>query len=163
MPISASYTWSETKDLLHLQIPLKGVSPKAVDIVAARTVLKVSFVPYLIDLDLAGYIDDDKSRAVFKDGVLHIHLIKELQIYWNQLLFDGEDKERKERRRISLQQRSRRIQNQVEQVKETKLKEERKTLRDQVCFKNHYYLQIISSTSIHFVQLHLNLFIKYYD
>jgi hypothetical protein len=32
MPISGTYEWSEKKDQLILQIPLKGVNPSKVDI-----------------------------------------------------------------------------------------------------------------------------------
>lgn len=134
MPITGSYTWRETPEAFHVQVPLKGTSPKKVDVFVAETVLKISYLPYLIDLDLKGSVDDKKSRAVFEKGVLKILLVKKERddVLWNTLVYEGSAEEKKERRLRSIEERSKRIQRQTENVKDVKRQQERNTLRNQV-------------------------------
>ena len=57
MPLTGQYTFAETESALTITIPLKGVSPKKVDIFCAGDLLKVNFAPYLIDVLLLKQID----------------------------------------------------------------------------------------------------------
>ena len=57
MPVTGQYTFTETDLSLNVEIPLKGVSPKKVDIFCAEGMLKVNFAPYLIDILLHKRID----------------------------------------------------------------------------------------------------------
>ena len=80
MPLAGEYTWRETEKQLILTIPLKGTSPKSVDVFGARRralarallshdalaraaaelILKVSFPPYLVNLDLFDAVDENR-------------------------------------------------------------------------------------------------------
>ena len=57
MPLTGQYTFAETESALTIAIPLKGVSPKKVDIFCAEGLLKVNYAPYLIDILLLKKID----------------------------------------------------------------------------------------------------------
>ena len=97
MPISGEYTWIEADGHVEVKIPLKGVSPKKVDVFTASTILKVSYAPYQIDLNLHQEINEDDSKAVLKNGTLTIRLAKKIRQPWNQLCFEGTKDETKHR------------------------------------------------------------------
>lgn len=85
MPVTGQYTWSEKSDVLVVKIPLKGVSPKTVDIFCTENILKVNYAPFLIDILLHGTIDPNHHRASVKDGVLDIKLYKQIRGVWGQI------------------------------------------------------------------------------
>ena len=85
MPISGTYEWTERKDQLKIKIPLKGVSPKLVDIFVTPTLLKVNFAPYLVEILLKYEVDAIKHKATVKDNVLNIILFKKIIGKWNVL------------------------------------------------------------------------------
>ncbi|KAL7544394.1 hypothetical protein ACHAWF_007776 [Thalassiosira exigua] len=129
MPLSGEYAWSEADDHIVVQIPLKGVSPKKVDVFTASTILKVSYAPFLLDLNLLGEIDEDRSRAVLKNGTLRICLFKRDIRSWGQLCFEGSKELVKQRRQRSLKERDDRVRKQMEKVASKKVEEERMVLR----------------------------------
>ena len=135
MPISGKYRWTETENQIRVFVPLNGINIKAVDISTSSTSLKVSYSPHLIDLDLAGCIDEQKSRAIFDQKQLKLFLSKADKGLWGKLLFEGNKEEKKERRRKSMVDRRKRIEAQTTKFKDTKISEARKTLRDQVRFR----------------------------
>lgn len=135
MPLSSEYTWSETTDAVTISIPLKGVSPKAVDISTTSNILKVNYKPYLLDLNLFQDISEDKSKAVFKDGVLNISLIKKEFQLWGQLCFIGSKSEIAVRREASFKLRDARNQQQREITAARKVDEERLMLREQMALE----------------------------
>ena len=51
MPINGEYTWSETTDKIEISIPLKGVSVKKVDVFTTSKQLKISYSPFLLDVN----------------------------------------------------------------------------------------------------------------
>lgn len=63
MPVSGQYTFTETPLSLNVAIPLKGVSPKKVDIFCGESLLKVNFAPYLIDVLLHKRIDPKRHTG----------------------------------------------------------------------------------------------------
>ena len=79
MPLKGGYTWYEKSDHLKIQVPLKGVSPKTVDIFVTAESLKVNYSPFIIDILLSGRVDPTKQKAVFRDGTLIITLMKEMK------------------------------------------------------------------------------------
>ena len=129
MPVSGTFTWSESNDYLEVVIPLKGVSPKKVDVFTGPTILKVSYSPFLLDLDLYEEIDDEKSRAVLKDGTLKIRLAKKEPQLWGQVCFDGSREEIKQRRQQAYKKREENVQRQMEKAAAKKVDEERMTFR----------------------------------
>lgn len=137
MPVTADYTYSETTSHIEVVIPLKGVTPKKVDIFTASTILKVSFPPFLLDLDLSYPIDVEKSKAVLKDGTLKIRLSKkhDQQQLWGHLCFEGTKGEIKQRRQLAFKEREEKIKNQMEKVASKKLEEER------MVFRQHMHLE----------------------
>ena len=59
MPIAGEYSWKETSTHCHVRVLLRGANPKAVDVYASDTYVKISYAPRLIELDLVQEIDDD--------------------------------------------------------------------------------------------------------
>lgn len=93
MPVAAEYTFSEKKEKVVVHIPLKGTSPKTVDIFVTEKTLKVNFSPYLVDLVLKGEVDSVKHKATVKDGVLVVTLLKkEPNAVWGELVSSIQDK-----------------------------------------------------------------------
>ena len=136
MPIAGQYTWSETDSHIEIAIPLKGVSIKKVDVFTASNILKVSFAPFLLDLNLYKEIDEENSRAVFKNGTLKICLSKkESGTLWNQLCFEGTKEEVQQRREMALTERSERVKKQMENAAAKKVEEER------MVFQQHMALE----------------------
>ena len=105
MPLNGVYEWSEKNDSLTLTIPLKGVSPSIVDIVATVATLKINYSPYIIDLVLNGHIDHNQHKAKVKDGKL-IVTVKKINIgKWGELIRnDLSQQEKKVVKDESLQQ-----------------------------------------------------------
>ena len=85
MPIKGEYTWTEKSDCLVVRVPLKGVSPKKVDIFCTENILKVNFVPYLVDILLHASVDSLKHKAIVKEGYLEIKLLKKVPGLWGVL------------------------------------------------------------------------------
>ena len=135
MPVSGEYTWSEADGHVEVEIPLKGVSPKKVDVFTASTILKVSYAPYLIDLNLYQEINEDDSKAVLKNGTLTIRLAKKIHQPWNQLCFEGTKDEIKHRRREASKQRDEKVKRQMEMATSKKVEEER------MVFQQHMALE----------------------
>ena len=136
MPIAGQYTWSETGSHIEIVIPLKGISHKKVDVFTASNILKVSFAPFMLDLNLYKEIDEENSRAVFKNGTLKICLSKkESGTLWNQLCFEGTKEEVQQRREKALIERSERVKKQMENAAAKKVEEER------MVFQQHMALE----------------------
>lgn len=137
MPISGEYTWTETIDAINVLIPLKGVSPKKVDVFTASTILKVAYSPFLIDLDLYNELELEKCRAILKDGTLIVHLAKKdgQHELWGQLCFEGTADEIKHRRDKALHDQQEKVMRQMEKVAAKKVEEER------MVFQQHMELE----------------------
>lgn len=135
MPLTGTYNFSQTVCDITLCIPLKGTPPRALDVLLTRNTLRVSYLPFLIDLNLAHDVDDVNSKAVLKDGVLTITLIKLEDKIWDNLLYEGEDIAK--RRAKALSDRTERVQRQHQQVQNRKVEEERMTLRGQVALEEN--------------------------
>ncbi len=133
MPISVKYSWEETQDHVTLKIPFRGQSTKKVNLFVADSILKVSYHPYLLDINLFRRIKSSTCRALLNDdGNLIIHAEKEVQGLWQTLVFEGSKEEICARRKDSLQRREEEIQQQHENARSKKLEEERMAVRMQV-------------------------------
>eukprot|EP00953_Heterococcus_sp_UTEX-ZZ885_P009246 5468-Heterococcus_DN1.PRE.2 len=136
MPISAAYTWTETADALQVCIPLKGSAPAKVDVFATDCVLKVSFPPYLVDIDLKGSIDETKSRANVKHGTLILRAPKAAghSGLWGAIAVSSEEprEQVKERRQQSIADKQKRDDALAERARIRKHEDERKVLRTQM-------------------------------
>ncbi len=129
MPVTGEFSWREFDDSIELTIPLKGVSPKCVDVFTAPSLLKVSYRPFLLDLTLLDEIDEDGSRAVLMNGELSICLKKRETRVWGQLCFEGTKDEIRQRRCESLKKRQVAVNRQMENVASKKAEEERMVFR----------------------------------
>ena len=94
MPVAGQFTWTEKSDHLVVKVPLKGVSPKNVDIFCTENILKVNYAPFLIDILLYAPIDPNQHRAKVKDGVLEIKLFKQTRGTWGQIDSELVDKDK---------------------------------------------------------------------
>lgn len=94
MPLTGLYTWTEKIDIVKIVIPLKGSSPKNVDIFVTSSTLKVNFSPYIVDILLFSTIDPLKHKATVKDGSLHVTIYKAAvsKGLWGELEIKTEDK-----------------------------------------------------------------------
>lgn len=63
MPITPKYQWRETDTDVEVVVELTGVSKSASDVFATDCMLKVNTPPYLLLLDLHGFVEDTKSAA----------------------------------------------------------------------------------------------------
>ena len=135
MPINGGYTWSETTDKIEISIPLKGVSVKKVDVFTTSNQLKVSYSPFLLDVNLFNDIDEDRSRAVLKNGTLKISLPKKEVELWNQLEFRGTKQEIQQRRAAALKEREDKVKLQDEQLAAKKVEEERRLTRQHMALE----------------------------
>ena len=145
MPLTPNYSWKETSTNIELSIPLKGTSISKVDIYLTNTTVKVSFLPYLLDFNLTDSIDEDKSKAIHKNGDLILNLTKIKDILWDEidimkkknevgkLIMAKKDIDK--RRNTSIEQRRKKEEELKDRVRKTKLKEERTALRNQVSAK----------------------------
>jgi len=70
MPLEGTYVWTEKKDLLKINIPLKGVSLSKVDIFD---------------------VDPIKHKASVKNGTLIITLFKKIQEIWGQIMNEADE------------------------------------------------------------------------
>ena len=137
MVLTGAYTWTETSEDIKLSIPLKGTSPKNTDVFVAETIVKVSYSPYLLDLNLAGNISDAESKAVFENGVLAVRLKKKAPGIWGKLLFDGSKIEREGRRYRAVRDKELRVREQHDLAKKRRQEEERMSLQKQVRARLH--------------------------
>jgi hypothetical protein len=134
MPLVGTYTWSETPDALEMVIPLKGASSKNTDVFLAETIVKVSYPPFLIDVNLLKSIEYNEGSAIRKDGTLYLQLMKkERGVIWGTLLFVGSSAEIAERRNKALQTRAAMVLDHHEAAKKKKWEEEKLGVRKQVC------------------------------
>mgnify|MGYP003385860461 CR=1 FL=1 len=91
MPLSGTYEWVDKVDSVNVIIPLKGVAPAKVDIVATKSTLKVNYSPYIIDVVLSGQIDPVQHKARVKNGSLTITLKKVVASKWDSFVNTSAD------------------------------------------------------------------------
>ena len=138
MPVSASYSWTQTKEWIELIVPLKGTSPKKLDVMLSESVVKISFLPHLLDLVLDLTVDVPGSRALRRNGSLHLFLKKKYaNITWEKLCFEGTRKEMQERRKKALHDLGEAARKNHELTKAKLLEEEKRALRQQVSFYSY--------------------------
>ena len=70
MPISPVYDWSESDDSVEVRVQLQGAASKATDVFATDCLLKINSAPYLLILDLFGFVEEKRTVAtITKEGV----------------------------------------------------------------------------------------------
>ena len=76
----AKYTWSQSEEAISIQVPLRNVLMKHVDIFYSDLLVKVSAqqVKFFLALDLMHEIEHRhaKNRAQLLDGRLELYLMK---------------------------------------------------------------------------------------
>jgi dyslexia susceptibility 1 candidate gene 1 protein len=134
MPLTGNYSWSETKDQIVVEVPLKGVSPTKVDILATSSTLKVNFSPYLIDIVLFKEIDPLRHKARVKNGVLYVILVKINSILWGTLGIEGDDEKERIRQEASTKQQA--LEEELsEKRKDRRVADERHSTRKQMALE----------------------------
>lgn len=86
MPLTGTYDWVDKGDTVNVVIPLKGVAPGKVDILATKSTLKVNYSPYIIDVVLSAQIDPVQHKARVKNGILTITLKKIVASKWDSFV-----------------------------------------------------------------------------
>ena len=133
MPLSGEYTWEEDLNLLVLKIPHKGSSRKKADIIVSDSYVKISYPPYLLELDLAREIKEEHAKAINEKDLLILRLQKAEEALWGNLLFDMDKETRLKRRKCSLDRHQKKVQSHHERAKLKRIEEERFSVRRQVC------------------------------
>ena len=105
MPLTGLYTWEETPRNIWVRIPLKGSSRTSLDIYETDNFLKISFSPYLTQIDLLEKVDYLQSSANIEDGVLIVKLHKVTSATWGTLEVSGTKAELRARREESIARR----------------------------------------------------------
>lgn len=76
MPLTPSYTWSETETSIHIEINNVSIKDQS-QIFCSDRVIKLNSAPYILVLDLNKAIDDDRSLAtVFHGRKVVLQLVK---------------------------------------------------------------------------------------
>lgn len=133
MVLRGEYTWKETSGSVQVSVGLRGVSTKSVDIFSSPSYVKISFAPYLIELDLLHDVNDSGAVARIKNGELTLSLPKAVAGKWGRLCVENmskteliarrsEARRKKEEAEISLS----------EERRVRKREEERQALRTQM-------------------------------
>ncbi len=145
MPVRGEYRWNETNDSLRIEIPLKGVSPKKVDIFVSTSVLKINYSPYLVEIFLLKEVDAVKHKATVKDGVLTITLMKKIPEHWGTLeisLAEYERDQKKEhllkKKQEALEQRTALEQKLAAEATDRKITEERHAVKQQMALDEEF-------------------------
>eukprot|EP00128_Syssomonas_multiformis_P008035 Colp12_sorted_trinity150504_noHs@2470 len=100
MPILVKdFTWDESEEEVFLSVPLKGVKANKVDIYSCDAYVKISFPPFLFEVDFYKEIDELKSNATLGNGCVQFVFKKKDQVLWKQLKSDETPETLKERRR----------------------------------------------------------------
>ena len=126
MPLSGTFTSSQTVDGLKFKIPLKGVSPTSVDILATPRYIKINYAPYLLHIDLYGDVDESTGIARVDQGVLYLSVGKKTLGVWPEIIYCC--KEVKDAKRIKNELNERRLQSVLEF--ENREKERKKAFED---------------------------------
>ena len=135
MPIAGEYSWKETSTHCHVRVLLRGANPKAVDVYASDTYVKISYAPRLIELDLVQEIDDDGVKARVKDNALTLTLPKKTTGLWGALVIEKGSLSKPEvlkRRADARDRRTKKEQALAERAKDRKQEMDRDALRKQM-------------------------------
>ena len=136
MPVSATYTWEDNESTVVVTVPLKGASRKTVDIVVTDVFVKVNFAPYLLLLDLHASVDDESSKAVFKDGALELVLPKVTPGLWPELTVEGlSKKDLRARRDKAMVAKTEREQALAQKKKDARHNAEQLAMKREVCLR----------------------------
>ncbi|EFJ26920.1 hypothetical protein SELMODRAFT_412442 [Selaginella moellendorffii] len=77
MPITPTYSWSETPAWVTVEVFLHSVSQAALDIITTDCYIKVNCSPYLFQADLYDDIDSKKSSAMVDKAVVKFFMFKD--------------------------------------------------------------------------------------
>ncbi|XP_055219156.1 dynein axonemal assembly factor 4 isoform X2 [Gorilla gorilla gorilla] len=98
MPLQVSdYSWQQTKTVVFLSLPLKGVCVRDTDVFCTENYLKVNFPPFLFEAFLYAPIDDESSKAKIGNDTIVFTLYKKEAAMWETLSVTGVDKEMMQR------------------------------------------------------------------
>ena len=102
----------QNEERVYVTVPLRGTSPKQVDIQSADQYIKVSYPPYLLHVDLSSNIESSKGVARVEDGQLLLSFPKVERGMWSTVLMPRDNltslsrDERKEQEKMLQERRS---------------------------------------------------------
>lgn len=90
MPLSVQPNrWSQTGDTVVVEVALKGARKDKLNITSSDVFVRLSFGPYVCEIDLYAPVDDSRSQAVVEDGIVRMTLYKQTAESWPQLAAEG--------------------------------------------------------------------------
>lgn len=98
MPLTPQYDWSQTYDLIQLNVRVPGFRKDAADIAVTPCCIKVNFAPYILLLDLHGTIEPSSSSVTATIEGLAFTLSKAAAGDWERLVSQDSKAERESRR-----------------------------------------------------------------
>ncbi|XRB03331.1 dynein axonemal assembly factor 4 [Pycnococcus provasolii] len=105
MPVTPSYTFTETLAGVFVDVAIKGVVVKGTTAVfTSRCFIKVNAPPYLFACDLFGDVDVANSSATVDAKGVSFKLAKVEQGMWGQLQATGDKRELMERRNAAIEE-----------------------------------------------------------
>lgn len=104
--------------------------------IVTSVLLRINFSPYLIEIDLKNEINEDDSKAIFKDGKLFITLKKIENELWGDINSNLFKNERKERRNKSIEEKEKKDKELYEKKSKLKSEGNRYALREQMSLED---------------------------
>ncbi|GMH44186.1 hypothetical protein BSKO_12120 [Bryopsis sp. KO-2023] len=120
MPISPDYSWEETEETITVRVLIPGICRQKPDVFFSAAVLKVNASPYFLLLDLFKDVDEKKSSAIKDDKGVSFKLVKRKSELWGRVAAEGEKGAVLERRKASIDQTLRRLEEAREARKSRK-------------------------------------------
>ena len=105
-PLSPEWAWRQTDTTVTVNAKVTSVAKKHCDVFLSDRFLKINAPPYLLALDLAECIDEERSTATVSKGHVTVHMMKAVRGNWDGLCLTLNAKNKDEvlkRRRQSIE------------------------------------------------------------
>lgn len=134
MVLTGEFSWTQTQTDVTVSVPLKRASVRSVDVYASSCYVKVNYRPYLLNLDLHGFIDEATEVLTVKDGVLVLNYQKLDHGDWPDLVCANhkDRKQMQERRYAAMEDKTKRTQEQAKKMRDRRIEDERRSTRMQM-------------------------------
>ena len=86
MPVTPEFSWSETDGVVRMEVKLtSATSFTDNDVVASDVFVKVNCPPYLLQLDLFGYVDPEKTEVTVNKPCIKFKFFKQTKVPLSRL------------------------------------------------------------------------------
>jgi hypothetical protein len=86
MPVTPEFSWNETDGVVRMEVKLtSATSFTDNDVVASDVFVKVNCPPYLLQLDLFGYVDPEKTEVTVNKPCIKFKFFKQTKVPLSRL------------------------------------------------------------------------------